>query len=84
MTLQFAKALWPLIALTFGVTASAQTGSCAQYGVIQAIGLSPTELTLQVLVFNSSREQKSLVLPVSSQRDYRVGQRICVSPAPSK
>lgn len=63
---------------------AAQEASCTQYGIIQAIGQSPQQITLQVIVIGQPGQRKTIVLPESSAANYRLGQRICVDPAPTK
>jgi hypothetical protein len=66
------------------VTFAAQAAPCAQYGIVQAIGHSPEEITLQVMVLGAPGQRKTIVLPTSSATDYKLGQRICVDPQPIK
>ena len=64
--------------------AFAQGGSCTLYGVVQAVGRSPQQTTLHVIVLGQLGAHKTIVLPATSGTSYKPGQRICLAPPPTK
>lgn len=77
-----------LLTLMFGAAApvalAAQSTPCAQYGIVQVVGRSPTQTSLQVVVLGAPGQRKTIILPASSATTYKPGQRICVDPPPTK
>ncbi|NNM52197.1 MAG: hypothetical protein HKM02_08220 [Pseudomonadales bacterium] len=64
---------------------AAQPVQCTQYGIIQVVGTTPTQVTLQVIVFGPTNERRTFVLPASTSHPaYKPGQRICIDPPPTQ
>jgi hypothetical protein len=64
--------------------AFAQGSSCTQYGIVQAVGRSPQQTTLHVIVLGQMGAHRRIVLPAASGTAYKPGQRICIAPPPTK
>ena len=88
MNSSFRRRTCAAVAVALSATAQVAFGapatSCARYGIIQVVGRSPTQTSLQVVVLGAPGQRKTIILPASSATTYKPGQRICVDPPPTK